>query len=221
MIRSTLLTDRSDVVQGFSGDAWDLGTGASDAHWAAAVESVGAPGLPVAIASQVHGAAVLRVDAGGMAGEGDALVTKEEGLLLAVRVADCVPIVAVGPSSVAAIHAGWRGLAAGVIGAAVEAMGGASAAVVGPCICGVCYQVGREVLDGIAPRVPLQNFAVERGGHLYANLKEAARWQLASAGIDRVDVLDACTQCSPGYHSYRRDGDKAGRQVGMVGRLCG
>ncbi len=178
--------------------------------------------MPVALMSQVHGCGVLRVATSGMAGEGDALVTDQRGLLLAVRVADCVPILVAGTHAVAAIHAGWRGLAAGVIAATLDALGpGTWTAAVGPCICVDCYEVGPEVVRGIANSVPEAVF-VRRdfGPRPHADLGAAAAHQLQAAGVDTIDILSTCTRCSSAHWSYREQGAAAGRQAGLVGLSC-
>ena len=152
------MVGRTDVVHGFSsradrhGNSLDLRSGAQPEVWERLAVEAGMPGAPVAFASQVHGKAVLQATKGGLVGEADALWTDVPGLLLAIRTADCVPIVAVAGDAVGVIHAGWRGLAAGVIPAAVEVLRarGPIHAVVGPAICIDCYEVGEEVVEGLA-----------------------------------------------------------------------
>lgn len=224
LLRSPLLQECSGLVHGFTSarlnGAEDLGRGASVEAWAAAAAAVGAPGAGVALASQVHGRDVLVVREPGLAGEADALVTDRRGLLLAVRVADCVPILVVGEGRIAAVHAGWRGLALGVIPAAVAAMGGGLMAAVGPCISAAAYEVGDEVIDGIrSAGVPESAFVVAGPRRHHADLRAAAAWQLRQAGVSQVDVLDACTFTDPRLHSHRRGGAAAGRQAGIIGLL--
>jgi YfiH family protein len=169
--------------------------------------------------SQVHGAGVVVAERAGMLGEGDALITRQRGLLLAIRTADCVPILVVGDDGeLAAIHAGWRGLAAGVIPAALTAMTAPHLAVVGPCISAAAYEVGEEVIAGIvAAGVPEAIVADRsRGVRPHADLKAAARWQLARHGVS-VEVLPECTLLDPDLHSYRRDGARSGRLAAVIG----
>ena len=176
----------------------------------------------MAYASQVHGADVIEATAGGLAGEADALVARQRGLLIAVRVADCVPVLVAGPMGVAAIHAGWRGVAAGVVGAGVAALGGSGplVAAVGPCISGARYEVGPEVIEGIAAAgVPREVFVRPGPCRDHADLASAVAWQLRAAGVDEVDVLGACTLSDPALHSFRRDGDLSGRIAGVLGML--
>lgn len=222
MLFASLLSGFPAVVHGFTtartAGAEDLGRGAPEARWRAAAAALDMEGAGVALVSQVHGADVLRVLEPGLAGEADALVTEVPGLLLAVRIADCVPILVVGARGVAAIHAGWRGLAAGVIGAAVEALGEARAAAVGPCISAASYEVGDEVIEGIAASgVPADVFVVPGPRRRHADLREAARWQLARAGVPLIEVLPDCTLLCPTLHSHRRDGASAGRQAAIIG----
>jgi polyphenol oxidase len=223
LLHSSLLASNPQVVHGFTtavragGERLDLGLQAGAGDWGEVAMSLGLPGAAVARMSQVHGAAVLEAKRGGVVGEADAIYTREPGLLLAVRVADCVPILVVGAGGVAAIHAGWRGIAQGVIGAAVAALGRPSTATIGPCICAACYEVGPEVIVGIAASVPRAVFCVEGPGRDHADLRAAARFQLQEAGVDEVDVIDACTRCRADLHSYRRDGPASGRIAGVVG----
>lgn len=249
MIRhSALLSQASGLVHGFTtraGPSWlasggglDLGPRASARTWGWVATQVGLDGAAVALLSQVHGRDVLFASAGGLIGDGDALVTDRAGLLLAVRVADCVPVlVAVVDAdglarAVAAVHAGWRGLAAGVIPAAVSALrgrgpwpGGAATRVlasVGPCIGADAYEVGADVIEGIGVRVPRDCFARPgwRPGHWQADLGAAAAWQLHDVGVDAVEVNPWCTSQDPALHSFRRDGAAAGRLAAVIGLKC-
>lgn len=215
---------RPGVVHGFStvdDCAASLRPPVPPGAWRGLALAVGAPELPVAWMSQVHGAAVLEADAPGPVGEADALITRRRGLLLAVRTADCVPVLVAGPAGVAAIHAGWRGVAARVVAAAVSALGGASAAVaaVGPAIGGAVYEVGPEVVDGLrAAGLPEAVFLRPRPGQRpTVDLAAAVAHQLRAAGVGAVEVLPDCTLRDIRLHSHRRDGDAAGRNAGLVG----
>lgn len=151
---------------------------------------------------QVHGAEVLIVDGPGRAGEGDGLVTRAPGLPLAVRTADCVPIVLHAPEAVAIVHAGWRGLAAGVVGAAFSTLAGeVKRAAIGPAIGPCCYEVGRDVLDA------LPGFAGETTwGTTSLDLWSLAEHEVAREGTVSVWRADLCTHCEGGFHSYRSTG---------------
>jgi YfiH family protein len=228
ILRSETLLSPDAWAHGFTGRCapdgrpLDLGTGATPNVWARAAEAIGCPGVPIAYCSQVHGRQVLEAKRGGHVGEGDALVTSQDGLLLAMRVADCVPIVVAGDGAVAAIHAGWRGLAAGVIGATLEVLGpGRWMAVVGPSICVDCYEVGEEVVDGLTARTP-ESVVVRRdlGPRPHVDLSAAAAHQLQMCGVADVEQISCCTRCSPRHWSYRQQGAQAGRQAGIVGLRC-
>lgn len=218
MVYTSALLRRPGLLHGFtSASGPDLGRQASAADWAEAARLVGLPGAGVARASQVHGREVLVAAAPGLVGEGDALITEVPGLLVAVRVADCVPILVAGEGFVAAIHAGWRGIAQNIVGAALAGRRGRWA-VVGPCISPDSYEVGDEVIAGIADAgVPAAVFVRQGARRAHADLRAAAVWQLHAAGVTDVDVLDVCTFKDPVLHSHRRDGAAAGRQAGLIG----
>jgi YfiH family protein len=181
---------------------------------------------------QVHGRRVVsgRACAHDPAPEADAVVSEEAGVPVGVVTADCVPILMASESGqvVAAIHAGWRGLARGVVAAAVDALrhlrrDEALVAVVGPHIGPCCYEVDDPVLDALAPGFPGGiGFAQRptRAGHAFLDLGALASRALELAGLPRASqgaVLDACTSCDARrFHSYRRDGPRAGRLVHHV-----
>ncbi len=165
--------------------------------------------------SQIHGSVLHFVGDGGE--EGDALATTEPGVVVAVRVADCVPVLVEGEGFVAAIHAGWRGTAGDIVRksiATMEARLGRRVlrAAVGPAIGRSCYEVSPEVveaLEGVAP-VGL-HWREGRNVDLVAlNLGI-----LRSLGVE-AEAVGPCTRCSPDYWSHRRSGAAAGRQVGAI-----
>lgn len=170
---------------------------------------------------QVHSARwVLAAGRGGVLGEGDALLENTPGSVVAVKTADCLPILLVDERhrAVAAVHAGWRGTVAGIVGRAVEAMGaqfGALAgelhAAIGPGIGPCCYEVGAEVAA---------QFGQQGRGHV--DLGEANRLQLMDAGVtaERIYASKLCTMCrSEEFHSFRRDKEAAGRLYSFAGIL--
>jgi polyphenol oxidase len=177
---------------------------------------------------QVHGAAVVRADDGGPLGEADAALATRPGVSVGVVTADCVPVLVAAGGAVAAVHAGWRGLAAGVIPRAVAALdeaapGAALVAAVGPCIRGCCYEVDGPVLDALGARFGGALDAAlrpARPGHALLDLAALARAALLAAGIEeeRVGVVaGACTRCDAArFHSYRRDGPAAGRLLSWI-----
>jgi len=202
----------------------------------------GALGLPAdwALARQVHGCGVLvdpagvqpaGVEPGGVqpgtvraAAEADAVVVHDPGRPAAVLVADCVPIALVGDGVAAAVHAGWRGLCAGVIEAAVAAAGdppGGLTAWIGPCIGACCYEVGPEVPEAFVARRPGAPACIRVvGGASHFDLRAAAAWVLGRAGVKLTGSGEgACTACDPRFFSHRRDargGGTTGRQGLLV-----
>jgi len=182
---------------------------------------------------QVHGRAVARLSArGGVApAEADAIVADVAGAIVGVVTADCVPILVADADGarVAAVHAGWRGLAAGVIEASIEALAGAGSepgglhAVIGPCIGRCCYEIDAPVVEALAARFPdsiagaLDPVDAERHR---LDLAALAREALVRTGVARGAVggfPDACTRCdAERFHSYRRDGAGAGRLVHWI-----
>ena len=186
---------------------------------------------PVAWARQVHSARVVAAQAG-ECGEGDGLVARQAGLALAIVTADCVPVLLAGPGGVAAAHAGWRGIAAGVVGATVAALlgrdgggkdgepgadAGSLTAWIGPAIGPCCYETGEDVAEQVAAASGLRPAAAPGRPHL--DLPAAVRRQLAAAGVGRIRLLRACTRCDAGrLHSYRRDGRGGGRNHAFIWR---
>jgi YfiH family protein len=173
-----------------------------------------------ATARQVHGARVVWAPCGDA--EADAVVAGDPGVVVAVRVADCVPVLIASPAAVAAVHAGWRGTAADIVRAAVREMAektasdpGTFRAAIGPSIRGCCYAVGDEVRVGVGAVAPGDGWRV--GANV--DLAEANAAILREMGV-AVDVVGPCTRCSPEYWSHRRDGEAAGRQVGFIGLPC-
>jgi polyphenol oxidase len=165
---------------------------------------------------QVHGTTVQRVRApgggSGQAGEiqADGHATGLPGLGMMVLVADCLPVILGSEEAVAALHVGWRGLAAGVIeegvGALRELGGLQISAVIGPGAGVCCYEVGEEVHEALG-------FEHRRGSHI--DLKAIAGERLLRMGVDVRD-LGLCTICDPRFFSHRREGERAGRQAGVA-----
>jgi len=174
---------------------------------------------------QVHGTRVLRVPADEPAAQADALFTEEPGVAVGVRTADCVPILLVdeGRRGVAAVHAGWRGTAAGMAEAAANALATALAvpaerliAVLGPHIGPCCYEVDDPVRLAVRDTRVFRD--APRRGHYMLDLGELNTLQLLRAGLarERVHRVGGCTHCQPErYASYRRDGT-GGRMLNWV-----
>ena len=164
---------------------------------------------------QVHGArAMLASEATGVAA--DALVANAGGVAVGVRVADCVPVLVgdLATGSVAAIHAGWRGVVAGVVRAGVELLGAREpVAAIGPCIGACCFEVGPEVAEKIG------FVALQKGDKAYVDLRAAVRSQLRALGLSDVGIEDVagCTRHEPErFHSFRRDGGNSGRMLAVI-----
>lgn len=151
---------------------------------------------------QVHGGSVLSVTGPGLAGEADALITEKPDLPLAVRTADCVPVVIHSEAAVAVVHAGWRGLAAGVLRTALAALGDGGdtprRAAIGPSIGPCCYEVGAEVIEALGGRS-----AATTWGTASVDLWSEAERQLAEVDVWRADL---CTHCEDHFHSFRASG---------------
>ena len=174
----------------------------------------------VAMAWQVHGTDVLDWDAapegGGFAHPGaelrkaDGHATTVPGLGLLVLVADCLPVALVASGRAAIVHCGWRGLAGGIIGRALERFDVPPAAAIGPGIGRCCYEVGDEVLAEFSGYE-----GVAEGRML--DLRRVARRQLEAAGVAHVEDVDLCTSCRPDlFFSHRRDDGVTGRQGGIA-----
>ena len=213
LIQSNVFSDR--VVHGFTDATYDLSPHAED--WSKFPLFFGSS-YDYALVSQVHGNICLRASKGGLVGEADALVTDQKGLVLAIRTADCVPVLVEAETEVFVIHAGWRGIANGIIEQTLSNVEGLRCAAVGPCISVDAYEVGPEVVDGItAAGVPRDIFVQERQPKPHVDLKAAAQFQLQRAAVPNIDVLPHCTFLDENFHSYRRDGNRSGRLAGFIG----
>lgn len=172
------------------------------------------------VAAQVHGTRVLHVDdPWGEVPEGDALVTDRPGTALAVLVADCVPVLLTGPAAgvVGVAHAGRRGMADGVVPAAVAALrdlgARAVSAVVGPSVCARCYEVPAALREEVAARAPV-SASVSRTGTPAIDVAAGVLEQLAALEV-AVELVPGCTAERPDLYSHRRDG-VTGRFAGVA-----
>jgi YfiH family protein len=182
---------------------------------------------------QVHGGEVAVVKSGEEFTNGvkaDALVGNHPERALAVRVADCVPILlaTADGNTVAAVHAGWRGIIADVIPHAVEQLRARSgfadaspfAAAIGPSISVGAFEVGNDVftafVEKLGDHAPIRRTSDDKG---HVDLREAARLQLLRAGVaaDRIDTTDRCTFRDAGeFFSHRRDRGVTGRMAAII-----
>jgi len=217
------------------GDAWEMRQA-----WC---RGIGVDPTRIVTMGQVHGAEVIHVtgtDAGRGAtpesrhvGFADALITDEPGVVLMTLHADCQPILLVDPErpAVAAIHAGWRGTVADVVGTALRAMQDAFGsdpvtirAFLGPAIGGCCNEVGDEVTAAWREQArelgPLAELAVTRPGPKdHFDGPRANTLLLLRAGLtaDHIDVSDICTKCSKdSWFSHRGHGPGAGREGALI-----
>ena len=198
----------------------------------------GREGVPVYTTSQVHGGDFLLLDADSRLElreeenqPADALITAVPGILLGIMIADCLPVLLIDRHlrAVAAAHAGWRGLLAGIVPRTMSAMEmhyGVKPAdllvLLGPCIGRCCYQVGEELIRKFMAEF---SFAGDHGwyeelsGNYYLDLRRLQVLQLRKMGVPltMIKVADQCTACGNFFFSYRREHAITGRQIAVVG----
>jgi len=210
IIKSKFLSDLPGVAHGF-------GVGACE------IDDMVGDGLRIFDTNQVHGCRVVRLRREDQSKkiEADAFITNEPGIVCHVRTADCVPILIADTKrrAVAAVHAGWRGTALGVAAEALREMDRAygtdpadCVAAIGPCICGPCYEVGREVIEALQA---LAIGDVWRVDERHVDLGAANLALLKNAGVKEIEALENCTACEPRFASWRRDGSKH-RQINYI-----
>ncbi|MDX8402616.1 MAG: peptidoglycan editing factor PgeF [Mariprofundaceae bacterium] len=182
-------------------------------------------------AQQVHGAKAWICAGPGRIheAEADILIACEPCTPVAVRTADCLPVLLADAEAevVAAVHAGWRGIACGTITAAIRRMAACGAnparmlASLGPCIGPCCFEIGWECARQLSQVHPQAHTAIRTGkaGNPHADLAALARLQLSAAGLDasHIETIPACTACDPvRFHSHRRDAGHTGRHLAIV-----
>ncbi|HEY7397413.1 MAG TPA: polyphenol oxidase family protein [Gaiellaceae bacterium] len=183
-----------------------------------ACASLGADAQRLTVNRQVHSTLVHEAVAGVQGTVGDGLWSDEPGVPMLALSADCVPVAIAAPGRrrLAVLHAGWRGLSRGVIGAGVSAVrgdddAGEVAAAIGPSVGPCCYEVGAEVSG-------LFEASLTRDRKL--DLWTATERLLRAAGVARIERLDLCTMCRPElFFSHRRDGRPRGVQ-GVIGYVA-
>jgi YfiH family protein len=185
---------------------------------------------------QVHGTDALVVDraltsSDRFSGGWDALVTDQRGVMVAVRTADCVPVLMHDPKRkiVAALHAGWRGAVAGIVGKTISVMASRFGTIpehvrisIGPSAGVCCYEVDQTVLDKLPEACPDIQSVVRgrRGGKAFLDLKMLIREQARTSGIrpDFITCVNLCTICHEElFFSYRREGKVIGTMVSAIG----
>ena len=197
---------------------------------AALAAGLGVDAGALVLGEQVHGRGVAVVDRpptrqeqdAGLPGV-DALVTAVPGLALVMMAADCLPVLLADPGArvVAAVHAGRQGLVAGVLQEALRAMAGlgasaaATTAVIGPAVCGACYELPDAMVDAVEAAVP-GSACRTRAGTRGADLAAGAEGLLRAAGVGTLARVGGCTLEQPDlFYSHRRDG-VTGRHAGVV-----
>ena len=174
---------------------------------------------PVQFMNQVHGNRVVVIEeVTDVAPTADALVSGIAGITLAVMVADCIPLLLTSKQAVAAVHVGRRGLVNNVALKTIELMREMGAqdnsAIVGPAICGRCYEVSADIHQEVVSNFPMADSRTNSGS-LALDLPKALNAVLQSAGISIDTSQSACTVEDADLFSYRRDG-VTGRQAGLV-----
>lgn len=158
----------------------------------------------------------------------DGLLTNEPGVALVCFGADCTTVLLYDPEkqAAAAVHAGWRGMAQGIVGRAVEQMQAAFGsrpeclrAAIGPCIGRCCFEVGPEVPEAMRAALgkKAERAIIPRGEKYHVDLKELGCIWLREAGVRQIDVCPACTMCQPErYWSHRVTGPQRGSQAAII-----
>ncbi|CAN5168831.1 peptidoglycan editing factor PgeF [soil metagenome] len=227
-------TERRGGVSTGSFSALNLGTRSGDDRHLVAENrrrACAALGIPAFFAAhQMHGNVVRAVgpaDAGAAFDAGDdllpgadALVASASGMPIAVTVADCVPLALVDPGArrVAAVHAGWRGVAAGILRSALAAFAYPARieALIGPAVGPDHYEVGPEVVEAISAEAGRASVIVEGLGKPRLDLPATVERMLRQLGVLSLQRSKLCTACEPGrFYSYRGEG-RTGRQALVV-----
>jgi YfiH family protein len=180
----------------------------------------------LATVRQIHSDKVLMATQAGCVGEGDALISNQPGVTLAIRTADCLPILMADPAhrAVAAIHAGWRGTVLEIVPRTVQAMSDQFGThledlvvAIGPGIGACCFEVGPEVAAQFGTFFPERN---DLDGRTKVDLAETVLRQLRrnDGTVGQIATAGLCSCCRAElFHSYRRDNDSAGRMVSTIG----
>ena len=215
----------------------DLELRGDEREWQALADVFGVRGSPIRLVQQVHRSDVAVARRGNAADwptpQADVMVSDDPEVVIAVRVADCAPILLADRTNpvVGAVHAGWRGTVQRAVQAGVAAMEhefgsrpGDLVAAIGPCLDVCCGEVGDEVVDafraaGHDARAVERWFSIGPGGRFHLHLARANRDQLETAGVgrERIHVAGLCTRSYPEvFHSYRAAGPNAGRMAALI-----
>ncbi|MDI6803532.1 MAG: peptidoglycan editing factor PgeF [Bacteroidota bacterium] len=177
----------------------------------------------LAIPRQVQGGVVQRVYVQGGYDSCDGLITDSKGIFLTISTADCLPVFLFDPvtKSIGAVHAGWRGSEMNIVSRAIRMMReefGTSPtdliSYIAPAASVCCYEVGEDVANRFSKEVLVRN------PKLHLNLKQHAKTLMLNAGVseENIEVSEYCTICNANlFHSHRRDKEKSGRMMGVIG----
>ena len=187
-------------------------------------EALNLPSEPVWL-EQVHGVQVINADHADNTPQADAAFSTEKNKVCVVMIADCLPVLICNRqgTKVAAAHAGWRGLQAGVIEASIESLQENRQDILvwlGPAIGPDTFEVGDDVRQKFITEIPetVSAFTVSKPGHWLANIYELAKIRLQNMGIDQIYGGDFCTYTDQQhFYSYRRDG-VTGRMASLIWR---
>jgi polyphenol oxidase len=199
--------------------------------------SVGVDARSLVFARAEHGVTIVPVLAPSDTGRpGDGVIATRDDVAVMAMAADCVPFAVVDPVSgaIAAVHAGWRGTAAGIVGRVIEAFADQSRGTpfdptrlrvhLGPAVCGPCYPVGPEVVEALAEVTPgFAWHAANQHGHDTVDLRTAltAQWLAAGLASEHVSRSTRCTVEASDLFSHRRDGTRpTGRHALVVSRVA-
>ena len=230
-VRACVSTRLGPGVSAAPFDRFNLGSRCGDAVEAvsanrtALVQALDLPGAPTWL-QQVHGTTVLAIAPGASASEpqADAAFTCLPGVVLAILTADCLPILLASDdrSEIAAVHAGWRGLSAGIVERTVAALATAPAHLVawlGPAIGPRAYEVDAPVRDAFVAENADATAAFQpvRPGHWLCDLYALARLRLRRLGITQISGGDLCSYAdAQRFYSYRRDAAHSGRMASLI-----
>lgn len=178
--------------------------------------------------SQKHTDTVIELDPHFTPADADAVVTDRFDVIIGVITADCVPVLLFDTQQlvIGVVHAGWRGTAKGILKKTISFMSKRYRSEpqdilvsIGPSIRWCCYEVGQDVFDAVSAETGPGDYHNRSKGRHFIDLASANRFQALSLGVepDNIEVTEQCTRCLPEvFHSYRRDGSKAGRQGGFI-----
>lgn len=243
-IRSSLLVSCGFVDHGFTtrkgpgvseGDfaAWNFSTSTGDsaenveANYQRLSEHLGVARNAIRSVHQIHSQRVVEIDEAVVSTaheKADGLLSWVSGVVVAVKTADCVPVLIADPVSraVAAVHAGWRGVVGGIVLEAIQRLRvrepqAQPVVAIGPHICANCFQVGPEVAQEFPGHVRVDS---SRPGHFLVDLAGALKEQLRMQGIPlaSIEVTGHCTLCDPErrFFSHRGSGGRCGRMINFI-----